>query len=958
MENCTHCLLPIDTDHEERGVICSERWQVLAARGEVLCPPDDEASLSSTLSLGPAFNTRSTTPPVSASLSLLCPLCSFSTSSIISLGQHLRSQHKDDYLLESQLAGFGLVRCPSCAKPFHTLKGHIEHCPSTFCIATSVTEDDAKSDPPSLPTVSDPLLLVGSFVPRLWRSLPIFLWKSWTDLCRPFFRNYISASVSFTDNPQLLGDALRSILSLPRRHLLRVRTRSSTSAYEILKRRLFDVSAGIDLTQGVRKSDTRSPEQRKFERIETLVREGHTGKAAAELTRVESRALSQDTVDKLKKLHPLGPDVLPLLPPDSPILAQVDADILRSIRKMANGAAPGVSGWTADLLLPLVDDEECLNGLACLCGDIINGHFSGSDRHRLIGSVLVAIPKSAGGIRPIAMGECFYKAACIYMLRLLRKEMRDRLGTQFALASGGSEVAVQTMQALMSLHPKWSLMTVDVQNAFNSRKRDEILKILYASPQLSKIFRLVDWAYGKPSCLWIKDGGVIIDSFLSTQGVKQGDPLASFLFALSIAGILNLTTSESATIIAVHDDIFLLGPPQDILTSFDILSRRLLKAGLKIQHSKSSVLTTTPFFDLFAKHNFDISNSFVVGLGTCIARDRPVIKRWLASKAHPAYKPLFDSLSKCKLSSQSAYQILRKCALPSMNYWSRVIPPSAFAEQGKAFDDLVILSARSIFKLGSLSALASKQLVLPVRLGGLGLASVSDVSPIAWSCSLGQAAQYLNKVIPDFDGQECWLRFELDDALKMVNKLKFKFKFPLNSEQFWPLFVASPASRGLQKRVMSQVWEKLRQSLLLKLKPKSGDYVRIVGLKDKFAGVWLNGKFTHPFFRLHDPHMCMAIRLRLGLEPAEGLVFCRCGAPLKTDPLHFLSCKKLSAERTFRHARLTTLISKFANIANIPVRLEPRVGCVRNRADAVVAFASCETLVYLSSACFGPINLS
>ena len=147
---------------------------------------------------------------------------------------------------------------------------------------------------------------------------------------------------------------------------------------------------------------------------------------------------------------------------------------------------------------------------------------------------------------------------------------------------------------------------------------------------------------------------------------------------------------------------------------------------------------------------------------------------------------------------------------------------------------------------------------------------------------------------------------------------------------------------------MSQVWEKLRQSLLLKLKPKSGDYVRIVGLKDKFAGVWLNGKFTHPFFRLHDPHMCMAIRLRLGLEPAEGLVFCRCGAPLKTDPLHFLSCKKLSAERTFRHARLTTLISKFANIANIPVRLEPRVGCVRNRADAVVAFASCETLVDVS----------
>ena len=74
-----------------------------------------------------------------------------------------------------------------------------------------------------------------------------------------------------------------------------------------------------------------------------------------------------------------------------------------------------------------------------------------------------------------------------------------------------------------------------------------------------------------------------------------------------------------------------------------------------------------------------------------------------------------------------------------------------------------------------------------MRLDGLGLASVSEVSPIAWSCSLGQAAQYLNEVLSDFDGQECRLRFELDDALKLVNKLKFKFKFPLNSEQFWPL---------------------------------------------------------------------------------------------------------------------------------------------------------------------------
>ena len=172
---------------------------------EVLCPPDDEASLSSTpLSLGPAFNTRSTTP-LSRLPSLCCALYapSLLPQSFLLGSTYVHSTKTT--ILRISTCRLWPSSLPSCAKRFHTLKGHIEHCPSTFCIATSVTEDDAKSDPPSLPTVSDPLLLVGSFVPRLWRSLAIFLWKSWTDLCRPFFRNYISASVSFTD--------------LPRRHL-------------------------------------------------------------------------------------------------------------------------------------------------------------------------------------------------------------------------------------------------------------------------------------------------------------------------------------------------------------------------------------------------------------------------------------------------------------------------------------------------------------------------------------------------------------------------------------------------------------------------------------------------------------------------------------------------------------------------------------------------------------------
>ena len=49
-------------------------------------------------------------------------------------------------------------------------------------------------------------------------------------------------------------------------------------------------------------------------------------------------------------------------------------------QRLKNGAAPGPSGWTGELIAPLVDDPECLDGLGALVADIINGDL---DDHAL-----------------------------------------------------------------------------------------------------------------------------------------------------------------------------------------------------------------------------------------------------------------------------------------------------------------------------------------------------------------------------------------------------------------------------------------------------------------------------------------------------------------------------------------------------------------------------------------------
>jgi len=133
------------------------------------------------------------------------------------------------------------------------------------------------------------------------------------------------------------------------------------------------------------------------------------------------------------------------------------------------------------------------------------------------------------------MGETFYKLACLYALSLVQSEITTALGPiQFGLAPGGSESAVHVLQSALDLHPEWVLLSTDITNAFNSRNRSQILSTLFDTPTLSPLWRLAQWAYGSPSDLLLMDHGRVAANYISSEGVRQGDVLASLLFALSM----------------------------------------------------------------------------------------------------------------------------------------------------------------------------------------------------------------------------------------------------------------------------------------------------------------------------------------------------------------------------------------------------------------------------------------
>src|SRR5690606_34081282 len=127
-------------------------------------------------------------------------------------------------------------------------------------------------------------------------------------------------------------------------------------------------------------------------------------------------------------------------------------------------------------------------------------------------------------------------------------------------------------------------------NGFNSLERSEMLNALYSIEALSPLWRLADWCYGTPSHLFIRSGDSFT-SILSARGSRQGCVLGSLLFCLGIQPILKQAVEglDNLSIIAVIDDITLVGPPDAVITAFRRIHQRLPPLGLRLSGPKCSL---------------------------------------------------------------------------------------------------------------------------------------------------------------------------------------------------------------------------------------------------------------------------------------------------------------------------------------------------------------------------------
>jgi uncharacterized protein YidB (DUF937 family) len=630
-------------------------------------------------------------------------------------------------------------------------------------------------------------------------------------------------------------------------------------------------------------------------------------------------------------------------------------NLRKFVKRQCRGRRGGFTGIKAEHWLPLLQDATCLQGLADILTAIRNGSLGRKAKPYLLSSALLGIPKPQGGTRPLAAGEVLYRMAACWGLDEVQRTAADLLleANQYAIGiPGGVETAARLVDTFLSgtadMGDPLASLGVDVSNAFNECPRELVLSRLFERPELSAIWRIVHWAYSEPSDLWVIARGQIAGHLMSSQGVKQGDPLAMLLFSLvvhhlykdSLDTVNHGITEKSKDFVqsvAIADDVNFMGRPLRVVAAYDVFHDLATKAGLRINPDKSKFLwkhqTRLPEVCLQALDSRGIERVKVLKIfGTPIGR--PDLVTQMCCNIVRKHARFWAAILHPRLPHQHAHLLLRFSGMPRMNYLMRTVAPSLLAPALKEFDDIILGSVLAKLRIpsDSLPTAALKQIILPVRRGGAGLRSMARTHPSAYLGSFSRSSNHLARL--KFGGKHVApsdnrLTLEIATCLRFIrrsvppNKLDSPLSPLLPPAENGGLgdglktalgfFQARPVLHDqLQRALTKEVEDAYADHLVMNSSPR--DRARLLSCSGRWASVALTTLPLHSSLTLPDSDFEILWRLRHGLAPIEGLPdTCTCGADMTVSghPEHALYCKKMNKTLHYmRHNMIRDAVSR------------------------------------------------
>ena len=269
--------------------------------------------------------------------------------------------------------------------------------------------------------------------------------------------------------------------------------------------------------------------------------------------------------------------------------------------------------------------------------------------------------------------------------------------------------------------------------------------------RLPGLYRVVKFLYGEPSQLLTFDDCGDICRISSSQGVRQGDPLCSLLFSMTISPFVKDLGQFAAQRkpLAYLDDIVLftdIGKKQTVLNhlqSKEVFQRYNLRVNTtKIVEFSIESLREEPM-KILGTH---------VG-GTIDPNTNPATEKFVCEAA----KRLRERVTVLEpLTIQKRLLLLRMCFFPVLNYLTRTIHPNLTRKGTEEFDCVVVVGTITSWLNTSATSLPSVSIIhLPTKHGGLDLFRQKEIRNLAFSSSVVLCQSVLRSRNIPLDDQTC-----------------------------------------------------------------------------------------------------------------------------------------------------------------------------------------------------------
>ena len=760
--------------------------------------------------------------------------------------------------------------------------------------------------------------------------------------------------------------------------------RKKNSLATVVNKKIVDFEKGT-----VEKKKPLNPRKKKF-KSPTLANLVASKMAAADVKGAVRLASSDDSVlkpspeikKKLEDKHPKPPEDT-VMPPFNPLPGVVcnRRSVLEGIRSFPPGSSGGPDRLKPQHLKDMTEDslgedaKNLLDALVLFFNEIVfKGKVPIEACSFFYGGNLIALSKKCGGIRPIAIGNTLRRLASKIAMSSITELQKDlfwphQLGVGVKL---GGEIACHAIREFVTkpIMEDQLILKTDFSNAYNCLRRDTMLeRVQKHAPTL---YCMAWQAYSSPSNLIFGDEGTI----LSQSGIQQGDPMGSFLFALTTRDLM--LSCKSPLNAWYLDDVVLGGQLQSVKEDLNKIVDAKKSLGLTVNFSKCELMLMDSHIDSAQEfpgikliHPEELT---LLGAPVLPSSNEKVLGAKLDS-----LKTLTERLK--QLHEHDALYLLKNCmAIPKLLYFLRTAPCFLNPDLLIEYDEAIKIGLENILNVKMTDQIWD-QASLPTKLGGFGIRKTTELAISGYLSSVSAVEQGVKDLLgydPNWtplhiaaqnptlveDGVTAFhdaslensqnvglTQFHLDDDSSNQNQDDGDAN-PMSNLGVTPLHHAAENESDSYFDLAKKLWQdKVGNSAELPKNPKSQkewdmkmchstfdrlmeaasnsphERARLMAISSKNASDWLNClPLPSLGLKLNPSQLKIASALRLGAPVCHPFKCFYCSDEVSSLGRHGLHCNMAAGKsgRFPRHFKGNDIIRRALALAGFPAKLEPQ----------------------------------